>query len=145
MKVPKEFYNGIIIWIGISIYFLAMKALNLADLFYLRAFNILFIYYGANRMLKTNYKEGKKELPANAISALMTGLIGVFISIAGLISYSYMEGGDKYIESLSASFLFGGDPTVVTYGVSLLFEGIVSAVIVTFTLMLFWKKRYPSD
>jgi hypothetical protein len=145
MKVPKEFYNGIIIWIGISIYFLAMKALNLADLFYLRAFNILFIYYGANRMLRINYKEGKTELPANAISALMTGLIGVFISIAGLVSYSYMEGGDKYIESLSASFLFGGDPTVVTYGVSLLFEGIVSAVIVTFTLMLFWKKRYPSD
>jgi hypothetical protein len=35
-------------------------------------------------------------------------------------------------------FLFGGDP-VVTYGVSLLFEGIVSAVIVTYTLMLFWK------
>jgi hypothetical protein len=40
--------------------------------------------------------------------------------------------------------LFGGDPTVVTYGVSLLFEGIVSAVIVTYTLMLFWK-GYPSD
>jgi hypothetical protein len=56
-----------------------------------------------------------------------------------------MQGGDKYIESLSASFLFGGDPTVVTYGVSLLFEGIVSAVIVTYTLMLFWKKRYPCD
>jgi hypothetical protein len=145
MKIPKEVYNGIIIWIGISIYFLAMKALNLADLFYLRALNILFIYYGANRVLRSNYKEGNTELPSNAISALKTGLIGVFISIGGLVSYSYMQGGDKYIESLSASFLFGGDPTVVTYGVSLLFEGIVSAVIVTFTLMLFWKKRYPSD
>jgi hypothetical protein len=29
-----------------------MKALNLADVFYLRALNILFIYYGANRTLK---------------------------------------------------------------------------------------------
>jgi hypothetical protein len=57
---------------------------------------------------KSNYKEGKTELPANAISALTTALIGVFISIAGL-SYSYIQGGDKYIESLSA-FLFGGDP-----------------------------------
>ena len=145
MKLPKELYNGIIIWIGISIYFLSMQALDLADLFYLRALNILFIYYGANRMLRSNYKEGKTELPTNAISALITALIGVFISIAGLVSYSYIQGGDKYIESLSASFLFGGGPTVVTYGVSLLFEGIVSAVIVTYTLMLFWKKRYPSD
>jgi hypothetical protein len=67
----------------------------------------------------------------------------VFISIAGLVSYSYIQGGDKYIESLSASLLFGGDPTVVTY-VSLLFEGIVSAVIVTYTLMLL-KRSYPSD
>lgn len=145
MKIPKELYNGIIIWIGISIYFLTMKALNLADLFYLRALNILFIYYGTNRTLKSNYKEGKTGLPANVISALKTSLIGVFISIIGLVFYSYIQGGDKYIESLSASFLFGGDPTVVTYSISLLFEGIVSAVIVTYTLMLFWKKRYPSD
>jgi hypothetical protein len=28
MKLPKELYNGIIIWIGISIYFLSMKALD---------------------------------------------------------------------------------------------------------------------
>lgn len=145
MKLPKELYNGIIIWIGISILFLLMKALNLADVFYLRALNILFIYYGANRTLKSNFAEGKKTLPANALSALQTSLIGVFISIGGLIAYSYLQGGDKFVESLSASFLFGGQPTVMTYGISLLFEGIVSAVIVTFTLMLIWKKRYPTD
>jgi hypothetical protein len=145
MKLSKELSNGIIIWIGISIYFLLMKAFDLADLFYLRAFNILFIYFGANRTLKSNFTEGKLGFGKNAVSALQTALIGVFISISGLVAYSYMQGGDKYIESLSSSFLFGGDPTVMTYGVSLLFEGIVSAVIVTFTLMLFWKKRYPSD
>lgn len=145
MKIPKEIYNGIIIWIGISILFLLMKALDLADVFYLRALNILFIYYGVNRTLKSNFNEGKNGLPENALSGLKTGLIGVFISIAGLISYSYIQGGDKYVESLSASFLFGGEPTVMTYGISLLFEGIVSAVIVTFTLMLIWKKRYPTD
>ncbi|MFT5251302.1 MAG: hypothetical protein ACI87N_000278 [Flavobacteriales bacterium] len=145
MKLSKELYNGIIIWIGISILFLLMKALNLADVFYLRALNILFIYYGANRTLKSNFADGKTGLPENAVSALQTSLIGVFISIGGLIAYSYIQGGDKYVESLSASFLFGGQPTVMTYGVSLLFEGIVSAVIVTFTLMLIWKKRYPTD
>jgi hypothetical protein len=145
MKLSKELYNGIIIWIGISILFLLMKALNLADVFYLRALNILFIYYGANRTLKSNFAEGKTGLPENAVSALRTSLFGVFISIGGLIAYSYIQGGDKYVESLSASFLFGGQPTVMTYAVSLLFEGIVSAVIVTFTLLLIWKKRYPTD
>jgi hypothetical protein len=145
MKLSKELWNGIIIWIGISVLFLLMKVLDLADVFYLRALNILFIYYGTNRTLKSNFAEGKTSLPENAVSALQTSLIGVFISIGGLIAYSYLQGGDKYVESLSASFLFGGQPTVMTYGVSLLFEGIVSAVIVTFTLMLIWKKRYPTD
>jgi hypothetical protein len=34
---------------------------------------------------------------------------------------------------------------VMTYSISLLFEGIVSAVIVTFMLMLYWDTRYTSD
>jgi hypothetical protein len=54
-------------------------------------------------MLKVIIKKEKLSFPANAISALTTALIGVF-SIAGLVSYSYIQGGDKYIESLSASF-----------------------------------------
>ncbi|MBC5839086.1 hypothetical protein [Flavobacterium muglaense] len=145
MKLTKELSNGILIWVGISIYFLLMKALNLADVFYLRAFNILFIYYGANRTLQSNFKEGKTNFAFNASGALVTSLIGVFISIVGLIFYSYLQGGDNYIASLSASFLFGGDPTVMTYSISLLFEGIVSAVIVSFSLMLYWKSKYPSD
>jgi hypothetical protein len=100
-EVYLKNYITELLFVGISIYFLSMKALDLADLFYLRALNILFIYYGANRMLKVIIK-GKKD-SFNAISALTTALVIVFISIAGL-SYSYIQGGDKYIESLR--FLF---------------------------------------
>jgi hypothetical protein len=113
-----------------------MKALNLADVFYLRALNILFIYYGANRTLKAILPK-ETGLPENAVSALQTSLIGVFISIGGLV-YSYMQGGDEYIASLSLRFIWRR-----AYGYDLwrflTFEGIVSAVIVTFTLMLIWK------
>jgi hypothetical protein len=79
-----------------------MKALNLADVFYLRALNILFIYYGANRTLKAILP--KKLAYQKMQFLLQTSLIGVFISIGGLIAYSYMQGGDEYIASLSASF-----------------------------------------
>ena len=138
MKLPKELYNGIIIVIGIGLYFLLMEALHLAGQFYLRLFNILFVFYGANRTLKSNFLEGKKEFTFNAISALITALTGVFLSIIGLIIYSYWKGGDQYVQSLSEALLFGGDPSIMTYSISLLFEGIVSAVIVTFILMLYW-------
>lgn len=145
MKLPKEFYNGVIIFIGIALYFLLMEVLHLSNLFFLRLFNIVFIFYGVNRTLKSNFNEGKTNFADNAISALVTSLTAVLFSIIGLIAYIYSKGGDEYIKTLSDSLLFVGTPSVMTYNISLLFEGIVSAVIVTFSLMLFWKKKYPSD
>jgi hypothetical protein len=145
MKLPKELVNGFIIFIGISLYFLLMELLGLADMYFLRLFNVLFVFYGTNKTLRSNFAEGKTILVSNAVSALFTSLSGVFLSIVGLIIYSYIKGGDIYIESLSKTFLFGGNPSVMTYSISLLFEGIVSAVIVTFMLMLYWDTRYSSD
>jgi len=145
MKLSKEFYNGVIIFIGIALYFLLMEALHLSNAYFLRLFNIVFVYYGVNRTLKSNFAEGKTNLADNAISALLTALFGVFLSISGLVAYIYAKGGDDYIKTLSDTLLFVGSPSVMTYNISLLFEGIVSAVIVTFSLMLFWKKKYPSD
>ncbi|HRM12336.1 MAG TPA: hypothetical protein PLV47_05130 [Flavobacterium sp.] len=145
MKLPKELVNGFIIFIGIGLYFLLMEFLGLADMYFLRLFNILFVFYGTNKTLKSNFAEGKTILASNAVSALFTSLSGVFLSIIGLIIYIYIKGGAIYIETLSETFLFGGNPSIITYSVSLLFEGIISAVLVTFMLMLYWDTRYSSD
>lgn len=145
MKLPKELVNGFIIFIGIGLYFLLMELLGLADMYFLRLFNILFVFYGTNKTLRSNFTEGKTILVSNAVSALFTSLSGIILSIVGLIIYIYIKGGDIYIESLSKTFLFGGEPSVMTYSISLLFEGIVSAVMVTFMLMLYWDTRYSSD
>lgn len=145
MKLPKELINGSIIFTGIGLYFLLMELLGLADIYFLRLFNVLFVFYGTSRTLKSNFAEGKTILVSNAVSALLTALTGIFLSIIGLIVYSYVKGGDDYVGSLSKTFLFGGEPSVMTYSISLLFEGIVSAVIVTFMLMLYWDTRYSSD
>lgn len=146
MKLSKEFYNGFIIFIGIGLFFLLMEVLGLSKLFYLRLFNIIFVFYGTNKTLKTNITEGKTVLVSNAVSAMITSLIGVFLSIIGLIIYSYMKGGDSYVQSsLSKTFLFGGNPSVYAYSISLLFEGIASSVIVTFLLILYWNNRLTTD
>jgi hypothetical protein len=145
MKLPKELFNGCIIFIGIGLYFLMMEALGLAQLFYLRLLNILFVFYGTNRTLQSNFAEGKIVFVSNAISALLTSLIGVCLSIVGLVAYSFAKGGDLYVKTLSETLLFGGNPSVMTYSISVFFEGIVSAVIVSFILMLYWDTRYASD
>ncbi len=54
MKLSKELINGFIIFIAIGVYFILMEFLGLADLYLLRLFNILFLFYGTQKTLKTN-------------------------------------------------------------------------------------------
>ncbi len=145
MKVSKEFFNGATIFVGIGVYFLLINALGLADKLYLRLFNIFFVYYGVNKTIQMNLIEGKTAFSANAFSAMITSLIGVFLSIIGLIAYSYIKGGDSYVQSLSEAFLFGGNPSVMTYSICLFFEGVASSVVVTLFAMLSWNNKLVAD
>ncbi|MDD2821782.1 MAG: hypothetical protein PHW29_11010 [Flavobacterium sp.] len=145
MKLPKELLNGILIFVGIALYFLLMTILGYENVTFLRVFNIIFVFYGVNRTIQMNLAEGKKVFVTNAVSAMMTSLVGVLLSIIGLLIYSNMKGGDSYVQSLSETFLFGGNPTVNTYCISLLFEGIASTIIVTLLLMLYWNDRHVAD
>lgn len=145
MKPPKEIINGFIIFIAIAIYFLLMEVLGLAHLFYLRFLNILFVFYGVNRTIQMNLLEGKKKFVSNAVSALYTSVISVFLSIIALVIYSYLQGGDAFVQSLSETFLFGGNPSIDAYSISLLFEGLASSVIVTLLLMLYWNNQFSTD
>ncbi len=145
MKLPKELRNGIIIFLGIGLYFLLMILLGLGDISALRLLNVVFVFYGVNRTIKMNLNEGNKNFVLNAVSTLITSIIGVVLSIIGLLIYSYIRGGDAYIQSLSKTFLFGGSPTIVTYCISLLFEGIASSIIVTLLIMLYTNNKYITD
>lgn len=145
MKLPKELVNGSIIFIGITAYFLLMDVLGYGNSFYLRLVNIFFVFYGVNRTIQMNVEQGQKDFVSNAVAAMVTSLMGVFLSIVGLIFYSYMQGGDAYVQSLSKTFLFGGNPSIFSYSISLLFEGIASSVIVAMLLMLYWNNRLTSD
>jgi len=145
MKLTKEIRNGFLIFLGIGLYFLLMNVLGLANLFYLRTLNVFFIFWGVNKTLQMNLIEGETNFVANAISAMITSLVGVALSVLGLLIYSYARGGDAYVRTLSETFLFGGNPSVPMYCICLLFEGIASSVIVTMMLMLYWNNKYIAD
>lgn len=145
MKLPIEIKNGFIIFLAIGIYFLLMELLGLSQLFYLRLVNIFFVFYGVNKTIQMNLSRGKKKFVSNAVSALFTSVVGVVLSIIGLVIYSYLKGGDDFVQSLSATFLFGGNPSIDAYSISLLFEGLASSVIVTLLLMLYWNNRFYTD
>ena len=130
------------IFIGIGIYFLTMELLGLSDVFILRMLNILIVVYFVNKVIKSNYREGRIEYLDNLISGAITSLIGVALSVAGLLAYISFKGGNEYLSQLSKNFLFGGgEPSMYQYCIGLLFEGIASSIIITFTLMQYWKDR----
>jgi hypothetical protein len=145
MKVKTEIRNGYFIFIAMGTYFLLMEFLGLAHLFYLRLLNIVFVLYAVNNTLQSRVARGKKKFVPNFIAAMVTSLMGVFLSIIGLFIYSYMQGGDIYMQNLSESFLFGGHPSINMYCFSLFFEGIASSVIVTMLLMFYWNNKLTTD
>lgn len=145
MKRSKELTNGVIIFIAIGIYFLAMNLLGLSNVFFLRLFNVVFIFYGVNRTIVTNLIDGNKDFLSNATSAFFTSFVGVFLSVFGLFVYSYVNGGDAFIKNLSRSFLFGGEPSINLYCISLFIEGIASSVIVSLLLMMYYNNKYVAD
>ena len=141
MKLQKELLNGILIAVGIAVYFLAMEVLGLSDKFYLRFFNIVIVYYGVHTTLKSNIEAGETGYVANMISAGLTAFIGIGLSIAGLATFIYIKGGTAYLSTLSEGFLFGGKPTVNEYCIGLFIEAMASAVMVVFIAMQFWNSK----
>lgn len=145
MKLPKEFINAIIIFAGISIYFLLIDFLNLSHILWLRMFNVLFVYYGVNRTISSNVEEGKRGYAANLLSASLTSFGGVILSIIGLLAYIHLRGGDDYVKNFSEDLLFGGEPTANQYIAGILFEGVASALIVVFVSIQFWRRRMAAQ
>ncbi|WP_348798120.1 hypothetical protein [Flavobacterium adhaerens] len=145
MKVKKEIKNGYFIFISIGTYFLLMELLGLSHLFYLRLFNTVFVVYAVSDTIQSRIAKGDINFMTNIKAALTTSLVGVFLSVAGLMAYSYMKGGDTYINTLSESFLFGGHPSINEYCFSLFFEGVASSVVVTMFLMLYYNNKFVTD
>lgn len=139
MKNSIELKNGILIFIGIGLFFLLMDILGLASKNYLRLLNAFIVLYGINKTLKYNYSHGDTDYLENLISAFKTGMIGVVLGIMGLIIFIYAKGGEVYLTQLSDTFFFVGKTNIIKYCSVLLFEGIASSLIGAFTLMQYWK------
>ena len=145
MKLPKEIINAIIIFAGISAYFLLIDFLNLSDILWLRMFNVLFVWYGVTRTLSYNVEHGKKDYGYNLFSAATTAFLGVFLALIGLVAYIHLRGGDAYVDNLSQDLLFGGKPTANQYCIGILFEGIASALIVVFVSVQYWRRKMAAQ
>lgn len=70
MRSNIELKNGIVIFLGIGIFFLLMDFLGLADKNYLRILNAFIVLYGINESIKMNIKNGKTDYLQNLVQDL---------------------------------------------------------------------------
>ncbi|HPJ11306.1 MAG TPA: hypothetical protein PLS51_11790, partial [Flavobacterium sp.] len=119
-----------------------LQYMGLSDQFILRIFNIVFVIYGVNRTLTQNHADGIRRYNTNFVSAILTSMIGAVLSIASLLAFIEFKGGESYLKNLSESFIFGGgELTIQQYCIGLLFESVAASLVVSFSLMQYWKNK----
>lgn len=138
MKENIVLKNGILIFLGIGLFFLLMDFFGLASKNYLRSLNAFIVLYGIYKTIKHNYINGKVDYLENLFSGFLTGVLGVFLGILGLIVFIHIKGGESYLNTLSDTFFFVGKINIIQYCGVLFFEGVASSLIGAFVLMQFY-------
>lgn len=142
MKISRIVINGFIIFACIALFFLLMEVLHLSDQLYLRLFNFVFVIYGINRTIRSNYKDHVNGYFANLLSGILTGLVSLGLGLISFIIYVESMGGEAYLDKYVASYVFGGgDPSLYQFIIGLALEGAAASVIVSFALMQYWKDK----
>lgn len=142
MKVSRVLINGFIIYIGIALFFLLMELLGWSDQVYLRLVNFIFVIYGVNRTIKSNYEDRMDGYFANLVSGIFTALVSLALGLASFVAYIEYKGGNAYLNKFEQSYVFGGgDPSLYQFVTGLIIEGVAASVIVSFALMQYWKDK----
>jgi len=142
MKASRIITNGILIFIAIGLFFLLMDALNLSHIIYLRLVNFVFVIWGINRTIKSNFNDNLNGYFTNIGSAILTGVVSLVLSVFAFMLYAEYKGGEEYLQNFASDYIFGGgNPSPYQFGIGLFIEGLAASVIVSFTLMQFWKDK----
>lgn len=142
MKFSRLLINGLIIFIGLGLYFLLIEALDLKDHIYLRLVNFAFVIYGVNRTIKSNYHDGINGYLTNLLSGFLTAMVGLILGLIAFMVYVEYRGGDAYLETFADSYIFGGgDPSLYQFCFGLFIEGSAASMIVSFAMMQYWKDK----
>jgi hypothetical protein len=142
MKGSRIFINALIIYICIGVFFIIMEQLGWADIIYLRLINFIFVFYGVNRTVRSNFKDNINGYFTNLGAAFLTAFVSLVLSVFSLMLYLEAMGGERHMETYAGNYIFGGgDPSPYQFGIGLFIEGLAACAIVSFVLMQFWKDK----
>jgi hypothetical protein len=142
MNFSRIAINGFIIYLGIALFFLLMEMVGWSDQVYLRLVNFIFVIYGVNKTIKSNYEDHINGYFTNLMSGIFTAIISLALGIFSFIGYIEYKGGNEYLNRFEQSYIFGGgEPSLYQFCIGLTVEGVAASAIVSFALMQYWKDK----
>ncbi|MCE2496667.1 MAG: DUF4199 domain-containing protein [Flavobacteriales bacterium] len=134
---------GLLIFIGLTAFFVLMKLAGLVHVLELRVLNLFIvgagIYYGI-REYRRQYEHGTNYFNSFRFG-LISGAIGI-IPFAVMI-VAYLVASPEFMAKVRASEIMGPYLNPVNVGFVLLAEGLGSSFLVTYTVMQYMKSVVP--
>ena|SRR6218665_1055732 len=134
---------GIYSFVGIGIFFLLMKAFGLENVAFLRVFNLLIIFYFSNRLARINAQENTSDQYLKSFASLfLANAITVILSVFSFAIYVSFIDVD-FLSRFEGGILFAKHITLGQALASVVLEGMAGSLIVSYTLMQYWKDVKP--
>lgn len=122
-------------------FFLLVNYIGYGHITELRLVNILFVVIVSNLLARRNWIEDSGvEYVGNFLSVLSANIVNVVLCMVGFILYTSLFDPD-YISTISSRLLWNSDSSLTQVLIALFFEGMASSVVVSFTVMQYWKSR----
>lgn len=135
--------HGIYSFVGIGIFFLLMKAFGLENVAFLRAFNLLIVLYFSNRLARINAQEDTSDRYLKSFASIfLANAITVVLSVFSFAIYvSFID--VEFLSKFSGGLLFAKHISLGQALASVVLEGMAGSLIVSYTLMQYWKDVKP--
>ncbi|MCH2035112.1 MAG: hypothetical protein MK202_16505 [Tenacibaculum sp.] len=138
------FQNAFLIYGLIVVYFLLMKLFGLDNVSELRFLNFLFVFWGVNRAIKMNIDHNSGSYFNNFYAGFGSSVIGVGLTIVGLIIYvGFID--PNFITVLENSSFWGKELSLQMVVFALAIEGIASSAMCSFIVMQYYKSYKSSE
>lgn len=132
---------GVLMFLLIGGFFLLVNYIGYGHITELRLVNILFVVIVSNLLARRNWiDDSGVEYVGNFLSVLTANIVNVVLCMVGFILYISLFDPD-YISTISSGLLWNSDSSLTQVLIALFFEGMASSVVVSFTVMQYWKSR----
>lgn len=136
--------NGLFIFGGLTAFFLIMRLVGLAEIYWLRSLNLLIVLVFLRNAILSFKHESHSNYYDDFTDMFRIGLRTSFIGV-GLFSVFlalYLDQIDTpFMESLAVKESFGGQITAVSAAFIVFVEGMVSSMAASFVLIQLFKTK----